>query len=133
MLNLFIIHNKIHKPECCTLTYCCWLCRLKMSKSKARHILIFIGKLRNRSNCINKLFLYKEKCFLHCDNICIITNIAACCTKMNDSLCIRALLTICMNMTHNIVAEFLFIFLCHLIVNIICMCFKLFYLFLCNV
>ncbi len=104
-----------------------------MGKAKAGHILIFISKFSNRSNCIYKLLFNKKQRFTHCNNIRVITDIAACCTKMNNSLCVRALLTISMNMAHNIVAEFFFIFLCNLIVNIISMSLKLFYLFLCNI
>ena len=101
-----------------------------MSEAEARHILIFICKFCNACNGINKLFLNQQKRLAHCDNICVIANIAARCAEMDNRLCVRAKVAVSVNMAHNIVAELLFIFLRRLVINIICVSFKLFYLFL---
>ena len=43
---------------------------------------------------------------------------------MDDSLCFRTLHTICIHVGHNIVADYLFPFFCHIKINIICMFFQ---------
>ena len=133
MANFFIIHYQIHKPKSCSFTYGSRLCRLKMCKTEARHILILICKFGNRRNSVNKLFLNKQKCFTHSDNICIITYIAACCTKVDDRFSLWALFTVSVNMAHYIVAKLLFILFCNIIIDIICICFKFINLLLGNI
>ncbi len=133
MLNLVIVHNKVHKPESCSFTYGCGLCRLKMSKSETRHILIFICKLGNACNSVYKFLFDEEKRLSHCDNISIITYITACCAEMDNRLCVGAQIAVCMNMAHYIVAEFLFIFLCRLIIDVLCVRLEFIYLFLSNI
>ena len=133
MANLLIVHNKVHKPKGCTLAYRCRLSRLKMGKAEARHILVFICKLCNACNSVNKLLFDKKKCFTHCDNIRIITYITTCCTEVNNRLSLWALLTVSVNMAHNIMSEFLFIFLGNIIIDIVGICFKLVNLVLSNI
>ena len=125
MANFLIVHYQIHKPKGGSFADGSWLCRLEMSKAEARHILIFISKFRNRRNCVNKLFLDKQKCLTHRDYICIIANIATCCTEMNDRLSLWALLAVSVNMAHYIVAKLLFILSCNIIIDIIGICLKL--------
>src|SRR5699024_8119455 len=109
MLYLIIIKHKIHKPEGCTFAYGCRLCRLKMGKAEAWHVLILISKSRNACDGVYKLFLYKEKRLSHCDNISVITYITACCSEVDYRLRLGALITVSMNMRHNIMAELLFV------------------------
>ena len=133
MTDFVIVHNEIHKPKCRSLAHCSRLCRLKVCESETRHILVFVCKFCDRCYSINQFFLDELKCLAHCDYIGVVTHIAACCTEMNNLFCVRALLTICVHMTHNIVAKFLFVFLCHLVVNIFCMSLKLCDLLVCNI
>ena len=51
---------------------------------------------------------------------------------MDDTLCLGTLYTVCINMAHNIMTDFLFPCLCHIVVDVVRMCFQLVNLFLCN-
>ena len=51
---------------------------------------------------------------------------------MDDSFCFRTLYTICINMGHNIMANFLLAGFCHIIINIFCMGFQFIDLLLCD-
>ena len=133
MIYLVIIHNKIHEPKCCSFAHCGGLCRLKMGEAEARHILIFICKFCNGGNCINKLFLNKQKCLSHCDNIGVIANIATCGAKVNDCLCLWAKISVSMHMAHNIVAKLLFICSGSFVIYILRMRLKLVYLLLSDI
>ena len=101
-----------------------------MCKSKCRLVLLLLCKLRKLCNYIHKLCANQFQCFCHNNNICIISYITGCSSKMDDSFCFRTLNTICINMRHNIMTYNLLTFLCHLKVNIIRMALHLFNLFI---
>ena len=42
---------------------------------------------------------------------------------MDDSFCLRTLFSICVYMRHYIMADYFFSFFCHIIIDVICMCF----------
>ena len=46
MIQIFQIHHKFLNPKRCTLTNCCRLCRLEMSKCKRRKVFVFHCKIR---------------------------------------------------------------------------------------
>ena len=75
-------------------------------------------------NYIYQFCLHKIQRFCHEDYICIISHITRGCSQMNDSLCFRTLLTISIYMRHYVMADDLLAFLCHFIVNVLCMFFQ---------
>ena len=52
---------------------------------------------------------------------------------MDDAFCFRALYAICIHMGHNVVADKTFSFFCHIIIDVLCMCFQFLDLLVCNV
>ena len=99
---------------------------------KAWKSFVLICEFCKLVNYLNKLSLDYLHSISHNDNVSIITYIAACSTKVDNTLSTRAGIAISMNVSHYIVAEFLLIFCCFLIVNIINMSLELIDLLLSN-
>ena len=59
ILQILQIKQEFLCPECCTLTYCSRLCRLKMCKCQSRLIFIFISESRKLGNNIDQFLLHK--------------------------------------------------------------------------
>ena len=98
IVQIFQIHRKFLNPESCSLTNCCRLCRLEMSKRQCWLGFILICKICQLCNHIHQLGTHQLQCFMHHDNIGIIPYITGSCSQVNDSLCLRALLPICIYM-----------------------------------
>ena len=99
---------------------------------KTGHIFILISKRSKVCKHIHKLSVHYLHSITHYDNVCVITYITACSAKMNNTLCLWTTLSVCVNVCHNIVAELLLL-LCGIFkIDIIDMCRKLVYLFLCH-
>ena len=52
---------------------------------------------------------------------------------MDDGLCLRALLSVCIYVGHNVVTYYFFSFLSHIEVDVGCVSFKFGYLLICDV
>ena len=96
-----------------------------MCKRQSWLIFIFICKFRQLCDHIDQFLANQLQSLCHNDNICIVTYITGSSAQMNDSLCFRALYTICINMGHNVMADLTFSFFCHIIVNIVCVSLQL--------
>ena len=103
-----------------------------MCKSKGRHIFIGICKLCQFCNDIDQFLAHQKKCITHDDNIGVITYIAGSRSQMDDACCLRALFAICVDMAHNIMANLCLSFLCHIIIDVVDMCFHLIDHILCD-
>ena len=113
------IHHEFLSPQSSTFTNSCRLCRLEMGKCQCRLILIFICEFGKLCDHIDQFLLNQLQSFCHYDDICIISYITGGCTQMNDSLCFRALYSICIHMGHNVVTYLTFSLPGHIIVDII--------------
>ena len=51
---------------------------------------------------------------------------------MDDAFCFRALYAVCVNMGHDVMTNLFLTGFCHIVVNILCMCFQLINLLLGN-
>ena len=90
-----------------------------MGKCQCRQIFVFFCKFCQLCDHIHQFFLYQFQSFGHNNNIGVVTYITGSCTQMDDSLCLRALYTICIYMRHNIMTYLAFSLFCHIIVNIV--------------
>ena len=68
----------------------------------------------------------------HDDNVCVVAYIARCSTEVDDACGVWTSLTVCENMSHNIVASYLFALGSHFVVHIIDVLLQLLYLSLGN-
>ena len=87
--------------------------------------LILFCKISQLLHHIDQLLTNQLQSLGHYDNIGVVAYIAGGCTKMDNSCCLGTLLSISIYMTHNIMADNLFPFLCHLVINILCVCLQL--------
>ena len=104
-----------------------------MGKTQCRHCLVFICKVCKFIDNYNKSLADEIQALAHDDDIGIVTDITGSCTEVNDSLCTRALNTICMDMAHNVMSSDLFFFCCNIVIDVVCMSFEFVDLFLCDV
>ena len=91
------VHQEFLCPESCTFTNCCRLCRLEMCECKRWLLFVFICKFGQFCNYVHQFLLNQFQSLCHNDDICVITYIAGCCTKMNDTFGLWALHTICIH------------------------------------
>ncbi len=133
MLHFLQIQNKFIQPQARPLSDGRRLCRLEMRKAKRRLIFIFARKSGKCRNDIYKLFVHQTQCIPHDDNVRIVTHIAAGCSKVNDSLGLRALQTVRVYMAHHVMTNHLFSCLCLFVIDVLRMGLELINLFLCNI
>ena len=131
--DILIIQHQFLQPQGCSLTYCCRLSRLEMSKGQCRQSFVFIRKFGQLGDDIHQFFLYQLQGFRHYDNICIIANVAGCGAQMNDRFCLRTLYTKSIYMRHNVVAYHFLTFFGHIIIDIVHVSFHLIDLLLGNI
>ena len=96
-----------------------------MCKCKCRKCLVLICEPCKLCHNIHKLLSHKLKCLCHNNKV---SNVAACSSKVDDSLSLRALDTIRIHMRHDIMSYKLLPLLCNLVVDVILMGLKLLYL-----
>ena len=133
IVQIFEIQTELLHPKRCTFSDGCRLCRLKMGKCQGRLVFVFICKFCQLCQYIDQFLFHQLQCFCHHDNVGIVTNIAGGCSQMDDAFCFRALYAICIHMGHNVVADKTFSFFCHIIIDVLCMCFQFLDLLVCNV
>ena len=97
-----------------------------MSKRKGRLRFILIREAGKLIDYIDQFLSDQFQCLCHHDNICIISNITGSRSEMDDSLRLRTLLTISVDMGHNVMTHKLFPFSCNIVIDVIRMCLKLF-------
>ena len=103
-----------------------------MGKCKGRKFFVFLCEIRQFCDHIDQFLFYDLQSLCHQDDIGIISHIAGGGSQVNDAFCLRALLTVRIHVRHDIVADHLFSFLCHVIIDVFRMGFQLVDLFLCN-
>ena len=103
-----------------------------MGKCQCREFFIFIRKFCKLIDHIDQLLLNKLQRLCHDNDIGIVTDIAGCCAKMDDTCCLRALLSVCVYMAHYIMSDLFFAFLCHIVIDVIQMLLQLIDLLLCD-
>ena len=99
-----------------------------MSISKARKVLVLVSELSQVVHNVYELSADDPESVAHDDNVGVISDIAGSSTEVDDTCCIRTNLTVCENVSHNIMACDLFAFSRHFIVYIVDMLFELLYL-----
>ena len=104
-----------------------------MSKTKCWLILIFVSELSKFGDDVNELFANKFERLSHNDDICIVTDIAAGRTKMDNALGLGALLSIGVYMAHYVMSYFLLSCSGNIIIDVILMALKLIDLLLSNI
>ena len=96
-----------------------------MGESQGRLIFVFICEIAELGDDVDKLFANQLQGFAHHDNIRVVAYIAGSCSQVDDSFCLGTLHTVCVYMGHYIVADDLFPFFRHFIVDILRMAFQL--------
>ena len=104
-----------------------------MCECEGRQIFILIRELRQFRDRIDQLSPDDAERFAHKDNVRIITDIAGCGTEMNNSLCFRALETVCIHVAHNIVTHLFLTGFRVLVIDIVRMRFEFFDLLICDI
>ena len=125
MFNVLQVNHQILYPKRCPLADGGKLCRLEVRKSESRHILVLHSKIGKKGYYVYNLFPYKFERLCHYDNICVIAHITARCAEVDYALCLGALNAVGIDVAHNIVANLLFTFFGNVIVDVVCVCFKL--------
>ena len=133
IIHIIQIHDQFIEPKSCSLTNSCRLSRLKMCESQCRHISVLHSKIFQFCNNIDQFLSDNVKRFTHNDHICIVANITGCRTQMDNPLCLRALLSVSINMRHDIMTNLFLTLLGYIIINIILSSFQLRNLLICNV
>ena len=100
-----------------------------MGKCQCRLVFICISKVTELGDDVNEFFTHQLQGLVHHDNVSIIAYITGSSSQVDDSFCLRALYAICIYMGHDIVADDLFPFLRHFIIDILRMAFQLLDLF----
>ena len=103
-----------------------------MGVCQCRHALVLHGKLRQICQNIDQLPANDFQSVPHDNNVCIIANIAGSCSQVNDALCVRTNLSICINVGHDIVTNDPFPCFCNIIINVINIVFQFLYLRRCD-
>ena len=96
-----------------------------MSEAETRKIFIFQRKFRKLVHKINELLADKLHRFGHSNDIGVVTYIAGGCTEVDNSLCLRALNAVSIDMGHNVVSDELFSLGRNVIVDILGMSLQL--------
>ena len=103
-----------------------------MCVSHAGHILVFLCKLCKVVHYVDELSAYYLQSITHDDNVGVVAYIARSCSEVDNACRIGTSLAVCINMSHNVMADFLFARLCHVIVDVVYVLLKLLYLSLGN-
>ncbi len=90
-----------------------------MREGKRRLILLLPRKFCQSRNHVDELLPDKDHGLTHDNNIGIVTDIAARRAEVNDPLCLRALLSVRIDMAHDIVADNLLAFTGDIVIDIL--------------
>ena len=107
-IQLFEIYQKVLNPQTRALSDRRQLGRLKMRRSELRHVLVFQGELRQLVDDAHQATAYVYHPLLHLDEIGIVSDKCAGRSQVNDSLRLRALDTVGIDMAHHVVTAALF-------------------------
>ena len=77
-----------------------------------------IGKFCKLGDNVYQLFANELHSLIHHDNVRIVADVAGGGAEVNNSGCLRALLTVGVYVAHDVVTHNLFTFLCNLVVNV---------------
>ena len=91
------------------------------------------GKVGKMVNQINQLFANMQQSFSVDNDISIVTNIGTGCAEVDNAFGFGTLCAIGVNMSHHIMAQFLFLFRSQLIIDVGDVCFELSNLLLGNI
>ena len=123
MLQILQIKEELLQPKRRPLSHSSWLRRLEMGKSKRWLRLVFLRKIGKFLHHIHQFLFHQAERLRHHDDIRVVTHIAGCGTQMDDTFRFRTLYPVCIHMTHDIMADFLLPRLCHIVINILRICF----------
>ena len=127
MVDLSQIHHQLVGPQGSALAHGGGLCGLAVGVGHARHILVLLGKVRQLCQHTHQLFTHQLKTLPHHDDVGVIAHIAAGGPQMDDACCLGALLTVGVDVAHDVVAHQLFPLDSHFVVDIVHMSFQLGY------
>ena len=119
VIQVIQIQLKLHHPQGGALTNRGWLGRLEVGERKCGQILVFFSEPGQLRQHVEQFLPHQLQGLSHDDNIRIISHVTGGSTQMNDSLCLRALYTVGIDMAHDIMADFLLPGLSHIIIDIL--------------
>ena len=125
VFHLVQIHQKLLCPQGGTLAHGGGLRRLEVGERQGGQILVFLDEMPQQRQHIHQLFAHQTQRIVHDHQIGVVADIAAGRAQMDDALGFRALHPVSVHMRHHIVAHLLFLFACHIVVDVVLMRFQL--------
>ena len=119
IVQILQIHFQVHHPQGGPLSHSGGLGRLEVGEGQGGQILILFRKARQLSQHIDQLLSHQLQRLRHNNDIRIVAHIAGGGAQMDDSLCLRALHSIGVDMAHHIMANLFLTRLCHIVVDIL--------------
>ena len=132
MICLLQIHHKLIDPQTGPLPHRRRLCRLIVREGKRRLILLLPREFCECCDHIDQLAPDQTERLPHQNDIRVVADIAARGAEMNDSLCLRALHAVRVDMAHHVMAHFLLAGSRHIVVDVVLMRLHLLDHFVCD-
>ena len=117
VIQVIQIQLKLHHPQGGALTNRGWLGRLEVGKRKGGKVLVCFSETGQLRQYVDQFLPHQLQGLGHDDNVRIISHVTGGGPQMDNSLCLRALYAVSIDMAHNIMADFLLPGLSHIIID----------------
>ena len=132
VLHFLKVHHQLVYPQCGTLADGGQLRRLEVCVGKAGLILVLVCEACEVVDDVEQLLLDQQQRVAHNDDVGVVAHIAGGSPQVDYALRLGALLSVCVNVGHYVVAHQLLALFSHVVVDVVDVGLKLVYLLLGN-